>query len=500
MKRIVSIFLMLVGIVMCIFAQDSYYYFQGKRCSLSVNPHKVVIIAENGIAIPTISGIKSAKIVYDNLTQIRICELRSGVSASSLIRQISPSSKGKVKMLPTYHSHTGGELSPNGYIYVELINQSDLSVLQSLATQFDCKIVDHDEFMPLWYTLRLDVDTDLDPVGVANSIYETGKVKSCQPSFQSINREISYDPYVDQQWGLYNSDFEGFDISISEAWDYATGRGIKIAIIDGGVDLAHKDLAANIYHDSYDAASNSSPSKIYDDGHATHCAGIAAAVRNNNYMIAGIAPDAKIISTSVQIGAKCEECQFSRAINWAWQNGADILSCSWGAEVYSEKIAQAFENALASGRNGRGCVVMTSAGNISSSHPTSDITFPGNYSEKIITVGAIDADGTIPEFSCYGDNMFIAAPGVGIVSTYPNNTVHTANGTSMACPHVAGVTALILERNPLLKESAVRQVLGKSAKKIGFIPYSEKKPHGTWNEKYGYGVLDAYTSILNTPR
>lgn len=109
-------------------------------------------------------------------------------------------------------------------------------------------------------------------------------------------------------------------------------------------------------------------------------------------------------------------------------------------------------------------------------------------------------NGNISADSCYGDNLFVTAPGTGILSTLPGNNIGQMSGTSMACPHVAGVAALILERNPSLTAVQVREIMAKNTKKIGTMPYSINKTYGTWNFKYGYGLVDAYKSLINTPR
>lgn len=256
----------------------------------------------------------------------------------------------------------------------------------------------------------------------ANAIYETGKFAASVADFVSNDKLISYDPNVTHQWGLYNPIYEGMDISISPAWNYSTGRGIKIGISDDGIELTHSDLAANIYPLSYDTESGTSPSRVFDP-HGTHCAGIAAAVRNNGIYIAGVAPDAKLASISNSLASSANS-RMKRAdgINWTWKHGVDIIS-----------------------------------------------------------------------------NLDIMAPGSDILSTVLNNSIDKMFGTSMACPHVAGVAALILARNPRLTVQQVNNIIEKTAKKIS-VNNNVNKSNGTWNYKYGYGLVDAYNAVINTPR
>lgn len=262
-----------------------------------------------------------------------------------------------------------------------------------------------------------------------------------------------------------------------QAWNYATGRGIKIAIVDQGIELTHQDLAANIYPLSYDTETSSSPSKIY--GYlGTHCAGIASAIRNNGLQIAGVAPNAKLMSVSNSLTLSANyEYKLANGINWAWNNGADIISCSWRC-TDQPIIREAIDDAVTKGREGKGCVFVKSAGNYTSSHPTFDISFPGDYSEDVIAVTNMTNEGEINSTSCFGENVLVIAPGTQILSTMLNNTVGYKRGTSMACPHVAGVAALILERNPSLSQTEVRKIIAKNAKKIGVYPYNRKK---IWN-------------------
>ena len=262
----------------------------------------------------------------------------------------------------------------------------------------------------------------------------------------------------------YNAEHEGYDISVCQSWDLATGRGIKIAIVDHGIDMKHQDLAANIYPFSYDTETGTSPSKVYGK-HATHCAGIAAAIRNNGIQIAGVAPDAQLMSVSNTLFGTNGEKKLADGINWAWKNGADIISCSWWCAP-NELIGEAIDAAVTKGREGKGCVFVKSAGNIRIDGIEA-ITFPGDYSKDVLAVSNMTKDGSLSTTSCHGENMFVAAPGTHILSTIPNNMVAYKSGTSMACPHVAGVAALVLERNPSLTAAKVREIIARNTKKIG---------------------------------
>lgn len=328
----------------------------------------------------------------------------------------------------------------------------------------------------------------------ANAIYETGKFAASVADFVSNDKLISYDPNVTHQWGLYNPIYEGMDISISPAWNYSTGRGIKIGISDDGIELTHSDLAANIYPLSYDTESGTSPSRVFDP-HGTHCAGIAAAVRNNGIQVAGVAPDAKLMSVSNSLrGVTKLEENLANGINWAWQNGADIISCSWWC-AKNDILENAINQALARGREGKGCIFVKSAGNTGGA-----ISYPGDYRKEVLAIANMRIDGTLSGSSAFGDNLFVTAPGSNILSTIPGNSTSYMSGTSMAAPHVAGLAALILERNLKLTAAQVREIIAKNTKKVGNYTYNTTKQYGSWNKHYGYGLIDAYHAVLNTPR
>lgn len=479
-------------------AQDSYYYCHGSKVTLNEDTTKIVSIAPKteNVFLSQSNGFTLVNTIPDTHSLIRVYELSSSITIK---HAIAANSSASAYIQPCYKSESGNELIPNGYINVKLKSVTDYPTLQTVAQQNGCEIIEENPFMPLWYSLRVKETPGRNSVDIANAIYETGNFASAFPSFTFDALEISYDPDVYEQWGLYNSQYEGIDISLSQAWSYATGRGIKVAVIDQGIDLNHQDLRDNIYSMSYDTETRTSPSKLYGS-HGTHCAGIIAAVRNNGIQVVGVAPDAKLMSVSNTLTLSSNmELNLANGINWAWKNGADVISCSWWCNK-NELLEEAIDNAVTKGREGKGCVFVKSAGNITRAHPTSDISYPGDYSPDVLAVSNMTKDGSISSLSCYGPNLLVTAPGTDILSTVPDNKVDNMSGTSMACPHVAGVAALILERNPSLSAKKVREIIAKNAKKIGNLPYNTNKTYGTWNVKYGYGLIDAYKSVINTPR
>ena len=312
------------------------------------------------------------------------------------------------------------------------------------------------------------------------------------------------DSLFNQQWGLYNSYCPDIDISVCSAWEHATGKNIIIAIIDTGVAMDHIDLASNIDNLSYDTERGRSPSQInynlYNASHGTHCAGIAAAVKDNVTHIAGVAPDAKIVSISNSLNMSVPNSRkLADGINWACEHGVDVISCSWVAE--SDPLLDiAIYNALRNGRHGKGCVIVFAAGNKESSDISYDVKYPANCNDTILVVGSIDSTGDRAVDSCYGSELDLVAPGVDILSTVFYNTTIKKSGTSKACPHVAGVAALILERNSELTVSQVNSIICSNAKRIASNYYNfEPKSYGLWNNEYGYGLVDAYSSVINTP-
>ncbi|CAH0158200.1 Thermophilic serine proteinase [Arthrobacter sp. Bi83] len=236
------------------------------------------------------------------------------------------------------------------------------------------------------------------------------------------------------------------DVDAVEAWTFATGSGIKVAIVDSGVAMDHEDISQKVV-----ARTNFSDTKIinpedYDKyGHGTHVAGIVAAAHNSTG-VAGVCPDCTILDAKVLNDSGSDSSSaIAKGIDWAVVNGAKVINMSLGQRVSSRTLETAVNNAW-----NKGIVIVAAAGNAG----TQAKIYPGAY-PNVIAVAATDNKDDKASFSTYGKWVDIAAPGVNVYSTFPIHPFvlgtqngrsmgyDIASGTSMASPIVAAVAALV---------------------------------------------------------
>ena len=280
-----------------------------------------------------------------------------------------------------------------------------------------------------------------------------------------------------KQWHYFNdgslssNHSSGADINVVPVWqNYTRGsRSVRVAVIDGGIDSAHEDLAGNCIGGRNFVTGG----KVTAEEHGTHVAGTIAAVNNNGTGVCGIAGgDAAkgeegvgLLSCQIFVGSKSGDG--AEALVWAADNGALIANNSWGYDFDSKEDAQKttisrtlkdaidyFVKFAGCDENGeqladspmKGGLVLFSAGN-----DGWDVNPIGQY-DAVMSVGAMTPDYSRATYSNYGDWVDIAAPGGAqssrnntlILSTLPDNKYGYLQGTSMACPHVSGVAALVV--------------------------------------------------------
>lgn len=498
-KKFILMILLLISCPIGIKAQTSYYYYKGKQIPLTLNESKVCVSIpkdKGGVSKELLKDIQVLDTIRDDIFDIFIIQ-------QSDFKQLSASTSWEkeaksVMLSPCYRTKEGKEVFLTPYLSVRLKREQDIDLLMSFAEKFELRIAKNDSLMPLWYILSTSSETGKNTLEVANALWESEKFAASEPdlSFKKI-LYCANDPDFYMQWGLYNSYNPDIDISACAAWNYSTGKNIKVAIVDSGIDQNHDDLRENIISDlSYNTETDISPYTGFWGAHGTHCAGIVAAIKDNEYKIAGVAPDAKIMPIVYDANSMTTNFQhyMARGIRWAYEHGADIISNSWGCPADNSEINEAIMDAFRYGRQGKGCVVVFATGNDS----IDTISYPANCNDTILAVGAIDSTGVRATFSQYGAGLDLVAPGDKIWSTIPNQTGYMS-GTSMACPHVAGVAALVLERNPELTVTQVNSIICHNAKKLSDVNFNVTKSDGSWNIEYGYGLVDAYSSVINTP-
>lgn len=367
---------------------------------------------------------------------------------------------------------------------------------------------------------------------------DAGKAVAVDPAkmpgaARSAATDIFNDPMLPDQWHYYNdgtlsNSIAGSDINLIPVWNRGvTGNpDVIVAVVDGGVDYTHEDLAANMWRNPEQSGDRaygwnfvSGGPLVTADDHGTHVAGTIAAVNNNGKGVCGIAGG----NGSTSSGVRIMSCQIfqgeeggsgAEAIKWAADHGAVIAQNSWGYSFdsyqdaagsytpqYDKDAIDYFTENAGYDERGRkggnqvgpmaGGIVIFAAGN-----DGWDVGYPGEY-EKCVAVGAIGADYRAAYYTNYGSWVDVAAPGGDVqkgrqvMSTLPGNQYGYMQGTSMACPHVSGVAALIVSENARrgYTSTALRKTLEGTVRDIS--AYNRGK-------YIGKGLVDAYRAVVGT--
>ena len=437
--------------------------------------------------------------------------------------------------------------------------------------------------MHRWYVVRFDESQDLDKA--AMSLARLGAIDRVEFSHQiertdwgeprvvdldelrSATRanDLQFDdPQLINQWHYINTGDSyissraraGADINAAAAWAIETGSpDIVVAVLDQGVDYTHPDLVANMWINEQEANGaaerdddgNGFEDDIYgynfvadkgtitwndpdDNGHGTHVAGTVSAVNNNGIGVCGIAGGSgkndgvKIMSCQIFAGKANNLASTVRAIQYAANNGACILQCSWGIESGSYTSDSAFASVYSSELEALqyfaetkncdalegGLIVFAAgndAGNVSS--------YPGAYNSNI-SVTAVSPDGLPAWYTNYGPGCNIAAPGgdmyedlttrrASVLSTLPGNKYGYMDGTSMACPHVSGVAALglsyALKQGKTFTVDQYKTLILTSVNEINSYLTGTRLSYHTMNladyrGKMGTGTIDAFQVLM----
>jgi len=376
---------------------------------------------------------------------------------------------------------------------------------------------------------------------IAEALRERDDVEYCHPE---LIRPVARKTIYPQQWHLKKTSLAGVAINahanVEAAHNVSLGDGVCIAVIDDGIDVDHPEFrSSNKIKAPRDATLGTNDPRpkdahaLYPDDHGTACAGVACADGVDG--ASGVAPAAQLMPIRLASGLGSQ--REAEAITWAVENGADIISCSWGPPdgLWWDDTDQstdrqypipahtrlAFENAVTNGRDGRGCLIFFAAGN--GNEPMSTDQYASN--PNVIAVAACNDRGARAVYSDYGDAVWCAFPSgdaswpegnhpepltSGIWTTdrmgasgyndgglengdSAGNYTNSFGGTSSSCPGAAGVAALVLSQNADLKWYEVKDVLKRACDKID--PQGGDYNSEGHSQKYGYGRLNALTAV-----
>lgn len=300
------------------------------------------------------------------------------------------------------------------------------------------------------------------------------------------------DAFFNEQWGLFNSGGfgkPGADIGATAAWDLTTGSDeITVAIIDTGTDLSHAELAANAWVNTREVAGNgldddnngfvddvngwnfvADNNRVYEspgvDFHGTHIAGTIGARGNNGIGVSGVAWRVKLMALKFLDARSGSTDDAVKAINYVIEQkkrGVNVkaINASWSGPGDPSSLRKAIDKA-----GKEGILFVTASGNGGDDGRGDDIDalaeYPASWSttvETILSVASLDRSDGLSGFSNYGHNaVCVAAPGSGILSTFGGGGYGMLSGTSMATPHVVGISVLVWSQEPELTPQQVRQ-------------------------------------------
>ena len=344
------------------------------------------------------------------------------------------------------------------------------------------------------------------------ALQESGEFEFVEPDFViTISGTPSDSAFVDGRlWGLRNTGqsggVSGVDVNAVRAWEVTTGStDVVVAVIDTGIRYTHQDLQQQMWVNTDEVAGNGvdddndgyvdniyGMDAVNDDGdpmddnnHGTHCAGTIGARANDGNPHVGVAWQVRLMACKFLSGSGWGYTSGAiRCVDFAVENGAHVLSNSWGGGGFS----QALHDSIANARD-QGVLFIAAAGN-SGADADERPHYPSSYElDNVISVAAMNRHGNLASWSNYGaTSVDLAAPGVEIYSSTAgsDSEYSSYSGTSMACPHVAGVAALLLARTPGVSIAELRQRL-----------LSTVVPMDSLNGKVASGGrVDAYQALV----
>jgi subtilisin family serine protease len=451
----------------------------------------------------------------------------------------------------------------NDQVTIQFGSGVDSATIEAIASRFG--LVPHKPVLgiPNTFVFLVSKQATENPLKITNQLQSCSEVLVAEPNIL-IKTELHYrpgDPLYPQQWYLHhnggNQLVAGSHISVEGAWDITRGvRSVVVAIVDDSFDLNHPDFQGKGKIVAPRDLRNNGFLPIPGEGqtsHGTACAGIAIAEENGQGIV-GVAPGCALMP--IRSTGFLDDESIEDMFDWAINQGASVISCSWGAAAvyYPLSLRQraAITRAATTGRDGKGCVVVFAAGN--ANRPINGVVYEQNWPRNllqgntnwlngfavhpdVITIAASTSLNRKAAYSNWGTNITVCAPsnnappvfslqGRGFMNTQPNITTildgrgilttdqvgaagydpgdftNNFGGTSSATPIVGGVAALVLSANPHLTAQQVKLILEETADKIvdsspdpqlGIQAGTyDNNGHSQW---FGYGKVNAARAV-----
>jgi len=542
MKHKLILFVLIVLMIKTnVKGQTFYYYFKGEKIPVTINEDKLLVRIQN----PTDRSAHSRFLTKANAD--RDFELSAQIDINEnreyyILNRVAGSSKNVAdeiayynnedyisSITTTYKAMDNAIIGVSNEIIVKFKDDGSIEKIKELLAGIEYISVEQNKYNKKKYSIFLSKNAT-NIFQVADMLYESGFFEVAVPNFfvhvkTACNTSMPTDPLASNQWALN-------DINICPAWDIASASSNSpavVAVIDVGVDATHEDLQGRVITglSGQDLESSTSPNPRTEDFHGTAMAGIIAANNNNNKDIAGATETTKILPIRAFLGNfnDLDDSHISDAIS-------NVLSIASSASLNVGVINLSFEMAdmqgnstpslfplteneiqvaFAAGRNNFGIVIVAAAGN----DAVNQLPYPANSMEALAVTASTTADDFASSYpsgggSNFGTGVGVSAPGVGIVSlnvmgntslpnslsvtNFPNALVGDGNSSSAA--YVSSVAALLLQINPCLTAPEVNAIIEATANKTGTTSYSVNAQWGSWNNKMGYGRINAGNAAI----
>ena len=307
------------------------------------------------------------------------------------------------------------------------------------------------------------------------AVTRSRNVKYAEVNATLESLEVPNDPRFDDQYADQQ-------VNAPTAWETTYGdASVTVAVVDQGVKYDHPDLDGNVRSDpGYDFVDDDSdpyPDSMADEYHGTHVSGIAAAETDNGEGVTGIGNSTVISGRALSEEGTGSTADIADAIQWAADEGADVINLSLGGGGYTNTMKNAVSYAT-----DNGALVVAAAGNDGQGR----VSYPAAY-EECLAVSALDPDETLAYYSNYGSEIELAAPGTNVLSTWTDDGYDSISGTSMATPVVAGTAGLALAAHDLTN-AELRDHLKATAVDVGLS-----------SDEQGSGRVDAGNAVTTEP-